>query len=114
MADVYCENCLYRVPPNRPQPYSPALSSNPEVLQLWAKWEQELQETERAERERFRLGLPFMFEPRFYSWCKWWTDAGGANYLKDQFGKPMVVHELTARCNAKHDCPHFQQAPLDR
>jgi hypothetical protein len=108
---VFCENCHYRIPANRPHPYSQALSGNPEVLDLWTKLEQNLQEVERAEREGFRLGLPFMFKPRFYSWCDWWTTNGGANCLKDQYGKPIVVYELTARRNAQHDCAHFLAEP---
>ena len=111
--NVYCENCRHRVPPNRPRPYSAALSGNPDVLDLWRKWEMDLQEVERAERERFRLGLPFPFMPRFYSWCEWWTQNGRANCQLDQYGKPLLVYELTARRNAKHDCRHFEPAPRD-
>jgi hypothetical protein len=110
---VSCEHCRHRVPPNRPQPYSAALSGNPEVLELWRKWEMDLQEIERAERERFRLGLPFTFQPRFYSWCQWWTDEGRDRCPKDQFGRPLLVYELTARRNAAHDCQHFDATRPD-
>jgi hypothetical protein len=114
MADqVYCKNCFYRVAPNLPEPYESSIAANPEVVNQWAEWEKLLGDVERAERERFRLKLPFNFKPRFYSWCQWWTDSGLDQCVKDQFGEPIIVYELTARRNAHHDCEHFLAAAPD-
>jgi hypothetical protein len=89
-------------------------TTDPRVLDAWNTWEQQLQEVENAERERKRLGAPFRFAPKFYSWCRYWTEKKSAEAGRNETDEPFEVYELAIRHNRNGECKAFTPHENDR
>jgi hypothetical protein len=107
----HCRGCRHLEPPARPDPYTAGTTTDAAVLKAWNDFVEKLREVEKAERERYRLGAPFRFPPKFYSWCRHWTVKLSADAGRNETEEPFEIYEIAARHNPTGECTAFE--PLE-
>lgn len=105
---VNCRDCRFRRAPSRPRPFSQGDASTPEGIEIWKRWTEHERDMERTELEMAHSHEPFIFKPKFYSWCERWTEMSQSRWQKDAMGNPVKIYELCVHHNEEHDCPYFE------
>lgn len=103
MADEQCSSCTHRREGVPPDPLMGVRLVSQKVLELRAKWQQELQTRATFEQERLLAGDAFDYEPYAYPYCSRFSrieDSGSKT------GRSLYV--LCAAANPNGDCEHFQ------
>lgn len=103
VAEPQCSNCTHRREGVPPDPLMGVRLVSQKVLELRAKWQQELQTRATFEQERLLAGDPFDYEPYAYPYCAHFSRIEGSG---SNGGRSLYI--LCAAANPNDDCEHFQ------
>ncbi len=102
-----CALCKHRVHPNRPDPFRHTTRWSPEMIERRSRWEADQRRRREREDALAAAGEAFDFEPRYYDWCRAWTEAIGARSVDMIHGTSRPLHQLCLYHNREGNCPRF-------
>lgn len=101
----HCARCVHVRHGVAPDPLAGVRLVSKKVLELRAKWQQELETRASFEQERLLAGEPFDFEPYAFPYCHLLSTDEAIDPVT---GNQRRLYVLCAAANPNGDCEKFQ------
>ena len=108
--DIHCANCVHMREGVPPDPMEGIRLVSKKVLELRARWQQELESRAMFEQERLLAGDAFDFEPYAFPFCEFYSKEKVVDPVS---GKEHSLFVLCASANANSDCAEFTAKPAE-
>jgi hypothetical protein len=104
-----CERCVFHRLTPTPDPLDGVRLASTKLIELRARWHQELAERATAEDRRFVSGEAFDFPPISYPWCEHFSSE--AEVPDPVTGRIAKLYVTCAQANPDGRCESFQEKP---
>lgn len=105
-----CADCVHMREGVPPDPMEGIRLVSKKVLELRARWQQELESRAMFEQERLLAGDPFDFEPYAFPFCAFFSKDKVTDPVS---GKEHALYVLCAAANPDGECAEFAAKPTE-